>query len=293
MTWDRLERLIGAGNLATLAEKRVGVIGLGSGGSFVAVSLAMSGVKHFTLIDDDVLEAGNVLRHAADLSDVGRPKVDIVADLIRRRSPDAEIETIAGRIEDHLEALDVLDLLVVAVDGELAKYTINQACLERSLTAIYAGVYARGEGGDVVMIVPYQGPCYACWAAELRGEILVSRDEDQELDYGMIGEDGTLEAEPGLWLHVVRVASVQADIGVNHLLADTDAHRELPGNTVILANTALEIIEGEITPPYSAVWATITRDPNCMVCGAAQASDVSLDALLADTGIEMRDGDGE
>lgn len=37
MMGDRLERLIGAGNLATLAQKRVGVIGLGSGGSFAAV----------------------------------------------------------------------------------------------------------------------------------------------------------------------------------------------------------------------------------------------------------------
>lgn len=293
MMGDRLERLIGAGNLATLAQKRVGVIGLGSGGSFAAVSLAMSGVKHFILIDDDVLEAGNVLRHAADLTDVGRPKVEAVADLIHRRSPDAEVRTIAGRIEDHADVLDGLDLLVVAVDGELAKYTINQVCLERNLAAIYAGVYARGEGGDVVMIQPYKGPCYACWAAELRGEILVTRDEDQELDYGMIGEDGTLEAEPGLWLHVVRVASAQADIGLNYLLTGTDAHRDLPGNTVILANTALEIIEGEITPPYSAVWATITRDPNCLVCGTAQTSAVSLDALLAESGIEMQDGDRE
>ncbi|MBE2184185.1 MAG: ThiF family adenylyltransferase [Anaerolineae bacterium] len=294
MTWDRVERLIGTGNLAALAQKRVGVIGLGSGGSFAAVSLAMSGVKQFTLIDDDLLEAANVLRHAADLSDVGRPKVEAVADLIHRRSPDAEIETIFGRIEDHSDALDRLDLLIAAVDGELAKYIINQVCLERGLTAVYAGVYARGEGGDVVIIQPNNGPCYACWAAELRGEILVSRDEDQELDYGMIGEDGTLEAEPGLWLHVVRVASAQTDIALNHLLIGTDAHREMPGNTVIMANAALEIIEGEITPPYSAVWATITRDPNCLVCGGqTRESDVSLDALMAESGIEMQQGDRE
>ncbi len=294
MTWDRVERLIGAGNLATLAQKRVGVIGLGSGGSFAAVSLAMSGVKQFVLIDDDLLEEANVLRHAADLSDVGRHKVDVVADLIRRRSPDAAIQTIFGRIEDHLDALDHLDLLVVAVDGELTKYAINQVCLERKLTAVYAGVYARGEGGDVVIIQPNSGPCYACWAAELRGEILVSHDDDQELDYGMIGEGGTLEAEPGLWLHVVRVASAQTDIALNHLLIETDAHREMPGNTVILANTALEIIEGEMTPPYSAVWVTITRDPKCLVCGGElQESDLSLDTLITGAGLEMQPSDEE
>jgi len=73
-----------------------------------------------------------------------------------------------GRVEAHMDALDKLDLLVVGVDGEGAKYTINQACLEKDLVAVYAGVYERGEGGDCVVIHPYDGPCYACWAAELR-----------------------------------------------------------------------------------------------------------------------------
>ena len=47
----------------------------------------------------------------------------------------------------------------------------------------------------------------------------------RELDYGMIGADGTLEAEPGLWLHVVRVASVQADMALNELLNGTEIYR--------------------------------------------------------------------
>ncbi len=34
MTWDRVERLIGSRNLEKLAQKRVGVVGLGSGGGF-------------------------------------------------------------------------------------------------------------------------------------------------------------------------------------------------------------------------------------------------------------------
>jgi len=292
MSLDRIERLIGRGNLDWLATRRVGIVGLGSGGSFVAVSLAMSGVCQFVLVDDDVLEAGNIMRHAADARDLGRPKAEAVADLIRQRSPGARIETHIGRIEQHMDALDGLDLLIVAVDGELAKYSINETCLDRGLPAVYAGVYARGEGGDVVHIQPAEGPCYACWAAELRGEILVQRGDADALDYGMIGEAGTLEAEPGLWLHVVRVASVQADVALNALLAGTSAHRDLPGNTVILANTSLEIIEGEETPPYSAVWATIMRDPACLVCGprrmARQAeAALSLESLSAASGIEI------
>jgi molybdopterin/thiamine biosynthesis adenylyltransferase len=289
MSWDRVERLLGSRNLELLAQKRVGVVGLGSGGGFVALSLAMSGVGNFVLIDDDLLDASNVVRHVTDSRYVGQPKVDAVADLIRHRNPKAQIETRIGRIEDHRDALDHLDVLVVGVDGEGSKYVINQECLNRNLTAVYAGVYERGEGGDVVIVRPYQGPCYACWAAELRDDLaLTKNDATAELDYGMIGADGTLEAEPGLWLHVVRVASAQADMTLNELLRDTDVYRALPGNTVVLANTTLEIIDGETSLPFTAVWATVERNPHCLVCGdglhqkmADRETEVSLDELIA------------
>ncbi|MBC7871925.1 MAG: ThiF family adenylyltransferase [Chitinophagaceae bacterium] len=298
MTWDRVERLIGKENLKLLAQKRVGIVGLGSGGGFVAQSLAMSGVGKFVLVDADDLEEANILRHVADRRDIGRPKAQIIADLIHHRNSEAEIEVHIGRIEDHTDALDNLDLLVVGVDGEGAKYVINEACLQRDLVAIYAGVYERGEGGDVVVIHPYDGPCYACWAAELR-EGLTITNEAGELDYGMIGPEGTLEAEPGLWLHVVRVAAAQTDLALKFLLQETDHYHELPANTLILANNAIEIIEGEVTLPHSALWIDIARDPNCLVCGdrvrAGQQTDASpesaysLSDLMNEIDIQVED----
>src|SRR4051812_20923101 len=276
MNFDRVERLIGASNLGLLKTKRVGVVGLGSGGGFVALTLAMSGVGKFVLVDDDVLENTNIVRHVADSRYIGRPKAEAVAELIKLRNPDADVEVRVGRIEQNMDVLDHLDLLVSGVDGEGPKYVLNQACLKRNLTAVYAGVYERGEGGDVVVIHPYDGPCYACWAEELREGLAVSNlAPGEELDYGMIGKDGTLEAEPGLWLHVARVAATQADMALNELLAGTNVYKVMPTNTVILANTALEILSGHISQPYSAEWVTIERDPNCLVCGDALRNDLS------------------
>lgn len=301
-SWDRVERLIGTENLARLAQKRVGIVGLGSGGGFVAQSLAMSGVGHFVLVDDDVIEPANVTRHVADLRDIGRPKAEALADLIRQRSPQAHVDVRVGRIEQHMDALNGIDLLVVGVDGEGPKYLLNQVSLDRNLLAVYAGVYERGEGGDVVVIRPYDGPCYACWAAELREGVVAPKPGETELDYGMIGPEGTLEAEPGLWLHVVRVASTQADMALNELLAGTSVYKQMPANTVILANSALEILDGQFTLPYSAEWVNIPRDPDCLVCGDAlraharlseQAeNELSLGDLMADSGLTLEDEDG-
>ncbi len=295
MMWDRVERLIGKDNLSLLAQKRVGVVGLGSGGGFVAQSLAMSGVGHFVLVDDDTLEETNLVRHVADRRYLGQSKADVVADLIRQRNPNATITAHVGRIEQHLDALDDLDLLVVGVDGEQVKYIINQACLERDLVAIYAGVYEKGEGGDVVIIYPYDGPCYACWSVAVRDEVNLINDEG-ELDYGMIGPEGTIQAEPALWLHVVRVALTQADFALKFLLRETDQYSPLPTNTVILANNALEILTGEITPPHSALWIQVDRDPHCLVCGDQMQMNVtdsqtikgiSLQDLADETGISV------
>lgn len=289
MNWDRVERLIGQENLARLATSRVGIVGLGSGGGFVAQSLAMSGVGQFVLVDDDDIEANNIVRHVADLSYLGQPKVLAVRDLILRRNPHAQVEIYHGRIESQPTLLDNLDVLVVGVDSERVKFLINDLARLKQLTAIYAGVYERGEGGDVVIIHPDQdSPCYACWASNLREGVQISVNEHHTLDYGMIGESGTLEAEPGLWLHVVRVAATQADLTINYLLRDTPNYLQLPANTVILANRFLEIMEGTLTPPYSAMWVNIEHDPSCLVCGIG-SSRLNLKDQSNDTSILSMD----
>jgi molybdopterin/thiamine biosynthesis adenylyltransferase len=291
--WNRVERLLGEDAMQHLSQQTVGVIGLGSGGGYVALALAMSGVKNFILIDDDVLEDANIVRHVADNRYVGQPKVEAVTDLIKQRNPDAVIRTVHGRIEDHIELLDEMDVLAVGVDGEGSKFLINEAALEHDLIAVYAGVYERGEGGDVVTIRPYRGPCYACWAETLREGYAMPDPNDVDLDYGQRRPDGTIAAEPGLWLDVVRIANTQTTIVLNVLLEGTSVERPLPANTVILASRPLEIIEGQITPPFGVEWVDISRNANCLVCGEPKmnTSALSLNQLLGNDEIASTDTD--
>ena len=290
--WERVEGLIGAENLDRLAEKKVAVVGLGSGGGFVALSLAMSGLGHFVLVDNDELESGNVTRHVADLRYIGENKAAAVADLIRQRNPEARIEVREGLIEDHWDCLDDVDIVVAAVDNEQVKYAINEQCLGKHISASYAGVYERGEGGDHVIIKPLEGPCYACWSEATREGVKVSLNPGGDLDYGMIGAMGTLHAEPGLWVNVTKVAGIQTDLIINELLRGTSAHEEMPANTLIVANSYLDIIEGQESEPHSSLWIEIGRDPDCLVCGErlkqgvrllaqAESDDISLEDLAA------------
>jgi molybdopterin/thiamine biosynthesis adenylyltransferase len=287
--WDRVARYLGSEAFQQLAHKKVAVIGVGSGGGFAALALAMSGVGHFVLLDPDQLSASNVVRHVADRRYIDQPKATALADLIRHRNPAANVTALTGTLDDYPNALEGCDLVVVGVDDEHPKFAINAACRAAGLTAVYAGVYERGEGGDVAIIPPDNAdgaPCYACWSLQLRDDAApepVPGAPVVDLDYGQARPDGTFAAEPGLWLHVTRVAAAQADMALNELLRGTSAYRELPGNTVILANVAMEILNGVVAPPYSAQWLNMVRDPNCYVCGHdadETANDLSLDALL-------------
>jgi molybdopterin/thiamine biosynthesis adenylyltransferase len=274
--WGRVERLIGSDNLNLLAQKKVGVVGLGSGGGFVALSLAMSGIHNFVLVDSDNIEAGNVTRHVADLRYVGQNKATAVADLIKNRNPDAKIDVREGRIEDHWDIFEDIDILVVAVDNEQVKYSINEKCLEKRLSASYAGVYERGDGGDHIIIKPFDGPCYACWSDATREGVKISMNPVGELDYGMVGEAGTLEAEPSLWVNVTKVAGIQTDLIINELLRGTDVYEEMPANTIIVTNSYMDIIAGEESDPHTGIWVDIQRDPDCLVCGERLKQGVSI-----------------
>ncbi len=62
-----------------LRGKTVGIVGTGSLGSKVAVTLARAGFGRFVLIDDDVFLPGNLVRNELGLAAIGIHKVDALA----------------------------------------------------------------------------------------------------------------------------------------------------------------------------------------------------------------------
>ena len=89
-----LGRIEGLFDISLLSQIKVLVAGCGSGGASVALHLAMSGVRNFTLIDKDLLGTENIIRHVCGRRYIGMKKVDAVADVIRDRIPTANINPI-------------------------------------------------------------------------------------------------------------------------------------------------------------------------------------------------------
>jgi hypothetical protein len=71
-------------------KERIHIIGCGSVGSTVAELLARFGLTNITLYDFDIVEKHNIVNQMFASEDIGRPKVEAVADIICRINPEAK-----------------------------------------------------------------------------------------------------------------------------------------------------------------------------------------------------------
>ena len=138
-----IERLYGPGSLKRLRESSILIVGIGGVGSWVAESLARSGVGRLTLVDlDDICES-NINRqiHAVDGA-IGRPKVDAMAERCRLINPDIEVHPWAryfteGRAAEILDA--PYDFVMDAIDSVAHKCALIHGCRKSGLPLIVSG----------------------------------------------------------------------------------------------------------------------------------------------------------
>lgn len=71
-----------------MCSERLHIIGCGAIGSTVAENLVRCGLTKLTLYDFDVVESKNIANQMFLAADVGRPKVEAVADALLRINPD-------------------------------------------------------------------------------------------------------------------------------------------------------------------------------------------------------------
>lgn len=178
--FTRIEKLFDVG---TLNEADVLIAGCGSGGGTVALQLAMSGITNFTLIDNDVLELENVIRHVCGLRYVGQKKVDALSDVLLDRNPSLKIEKYDKDIfelENFDALVDASTIVILATDNEGSRYRVNDACVKTETPFIVGRVFTRGIGGEVFAYRPNEGGCLACLESFL--ERTEFRDGVKEID---------------------------------------------------------------------------------------------------------------
>ena len=86
--WDDvLARHLPPGHIARLRDARVGIAGAGGLGSNCAMLLVRSGIRRLRIADPDVVDLSNLNRQFFFPGQVGRAKVDALAENLRALNP--------------------------------------------------------------------------------------------------------------------------------------------------------------------------------------------------------------
>jgi molybdopterin/thiamine biosynthesis adenylyltransferase len=209
-----------------LRDKRVLIVGVGSGGSAIALELAKAGVGNFVLVDHQRLEVANIVRHACGFSDLGRFKTKAVRDQILEKNPRAQVETF--EIEcgwnwlPNLKALmERANLVFCCTDNRPSKIIVNLASVSTKRVCVYGGTFNRAYGGHALRVIPGQTMCYQCFI-----DLLPEKAEDQEIATEeqanrIAYDDRQVPVEPGLANDIAPMSNMCVKLGLLELLRGT------------------------------------------------------------------------
>ncbi len=148
---------------STLKTKKVGILGAGSLGSKIAVTLARSGVRSFVLVDDDILKPENLVRHELDVRALGAHKVDGLEERVKAVAPKVDVKVrrvLLGGQESSATTSSVLDdlascdLVIEATADPQAFNFAAAAARSANRPMLWTEVYAGGIGGFVGRVRP-------------------------------------------------------------------------------------------------------------------------------------------
>lgn len=221
-----------------LMSKRVGIVGLGSAGSKIALTLARSGIQRFLLVDHDIFFPENICRHELSWEDVGQHKVDGVDHQLRLIARDMDVACLklmlSGQeatavVDSALSQLGECDLIIDATaDSSVFNQLSFVAVLDKT-PFLWLEVLGGGIGGILGRYRPSRDPDpktmrtyllsylegqdvpattvatnYTSIGAE--GEIIVANDADVAFvaaSAARMAVDLLLEREPSMFPHSI------------------------------------------------------------------------------------------
>ncbi|RKS86038.1 tRNA A37 threonylcarbamoyladenosine dehydratase [Orbus hercynius] len=147
-----IARLYGEQALVQFQQASICVIGIGGVGSWVAESLARSGIGSISLIDMDDVCITNTNRQIHALkANIGQAKTEVMAERIIQINPDCHVCSIDDFINQHnvseylgSKAQPNYDFIIDAIDSVRDKAAVLAYCRRNKLKVITIG----GAGGQ-------------------------------------------------------------------------------------------------------------------------------------------------
>jgi molybdopterin/thiamine biosynthesis adenylyltransferase len=154
-----------------LAAARVFIAGAGGLGCSVVTLLAAAGVGRLRICDMGRIEESNLNRQVLYTErDIGKPKVEIMAEWIRNFDTSIVVEPhFSEMTRESLPAmLAGCDLAIDALDNLPSRYDLNRATRECGIPLLHGAV--EGFAGQAMVVFPDRGPCLMCLYRGVEGQ---------------------------------------------------------------------------------------------------------------------------
>ncbi len=158
-----------------LWRSKVAIVGLGGLGSASSLYLALAGIGHLRIVDQDTVELNNLHRQILySLNDLRYPKVEAAVQKIKQMNPEVRVEAIPESVRESNveEIVEDVDCVVDGLDNMRTRYILNRACAKERVPYVFGG--AIGIEGNLSVFAPPETPCLECVLPSLDDNLLPS-----------------------------------------------------------------------------------------------------------------------
>jgi molybdopterin-synthase adenylyltransferase len=161
--YKRQMLLFGKKGQVALKDSAVLIAGAGGLGSPVAYYLAVAGVGHIRIVDNDRVERSNLNRQILHgEKDIGVLKADSARETLTQINPDILIDARGTTIDAQSigPLLSNMDVIVDAMDNYPTRYILNGAAIDHHIPLIHGAIH--GFSGQATTIIPGKTACLRC-----------------------------------------------------------------------------------------------------------------------------------
>ena len=138
--WEHVIRNIGPITFEeqeTIRTSRVAVLGVGGLGGPLAENLVRAGCQNLVICDFDVFDESNLNRQICTMDDIGKRKIDVVAEFLQRIDPEVSVRKFFKISQRNIDAvLEGVKVIALTLDDPATSIFIAREARKRNIPMI-------------------------------------------------------------------------------------------------------------------------------------------------------------
>ena len=260
---------------AKLKDRTVNILGVGALGSEIADSLGKAGIGTMLLVDNQRMNAHNVVRHATGLRQVGLFKVHAMRKHIQEHNPFIEVLALPHSVTgcDVGTELPENSLTISSIADDNVESFVNEQSVVVNKSVFYARALRGGKVGRIIRVIPGTDACLNC----LR---LYRQDDSRFIDIPLDPDFPTLRNEcnnpilPASAADLKLISALTSRLVIDHLQNGNSASNHWIWASEVVPGTPLD-------RPYSLNEQFFEPHAHCQFCnGDNNPKSVNIDGKV-------------